>query len=415
MPARDGFELLEELRRQGTSVPVLVYTATGDYDRCVRAVKLGAWSFLDKAEPMERVQREIENAVERFALRRQVDELRERLEEDSSLVGDSPAMRALRESIATLAAIPSPVLILGESGTGKELVARDLHRLGPRAGKPMIAVNAAALPEQLVESELFGHERGAFTGADRTRRGAFENANGGTLFLDEIGELPMPAQAKLLRVLEDGKVTRVGAASPTAVDARVVAATNIDLDQAVTEKTFREDLLYRLNVHVIRVPPLRDRLSDVPALTRHLLGVVARRYGQRAKGIADEAIDALKCHDWKRNNVRELRNVVERMIIATPGETIGMDAMPGDLGGAAAGAGRSGGAGGARGTRGGEPDPLSTVGELKDLKADAERVIVRRALERNDWHVTRTAAELGLADHASLSKIMKRHGIVRPR
>jgi two-component system nitrogen regulation response regulator NtrX len=142
---------------------------------------------------------------------------------------------------------------------------------------------------------------------------------------------------------------------------------------------------------------------------------VARRYGQRAKGIADEAIDALKCHDWKRNNVRELRNVVERMIIATPGETIGMDAMPGDLGGAAAGAGRSGGAGGARGTRGGEPDPLSTVGELKDLKADAERVIVRRALERNDWHVTRTAAELGLADHASLSKIMKRHGIVRPR
>ncbi len=405
MPGRDGFELLEELGRQGASVPVLVYTATGDYDRCVRAVKLGAWGFLDKAEPMERVLREVENALDRFALQREVDELRARLEEDSGLVGDSPAMRALRERIGQLAAIPSPVLILGESGTGKELVARDLHRLGPRAGKPLVAVNAAALPENLVESELFGHERGAFTGADRTRRGAFESADGGTLFLDEIGELPLPAQAKLLRVLEDGKVTRVGAASATAVDARVVAATNVDLDHAVTEKTFREDLLFRLNVHVIHVPPLRDRLSDVPALARHLLGVVAKRFGQRPKGIADDALDALKRHDWRRNNVRELRNVVERMVIATPAETIGAAAVPADLGG---------GARGASGGPGGGPDPLSAVGDLKDLKAEAERVIVRRALERNDWHVTRTAAELGLADHASLSKIMKRHGIVRP-
>ncbi|MCA9750749.1 MAG: sigma-54-dependent Fis family transcriptional regulator, partial [Gemmatimonadetes bacterium] len=197
LPGEDGFALLETLREQGADTPVLVYTGTGDFDRCVRAVKLGAYGFLDKAESIERVAHEIGRAIEHGRLAREVRRLAERLEEESSLVGQSGAIRGLRELLAKLAAIPSPVLIVGESGTGKELVARDLHRLSPRATQSFVPVNCAALPEQLVESELFGHERGAFTGADRTRRGAFELAAGGTLFLDEIGELPLAAQAKL--------------------------------------------------------------------------------------------------------------------------------------------------------------------------------------------------------------------------
>ncbi len=397
MPGRDGFELLAELQTQGAAVPVIVYTGTGDYERCVRAVKMGAWSFIDKAEPMERVLREIENAIERSSLRAQVESLRARLEEDSSLVGTSPALAEVRDAIGRLVDIPSPVLVLGESGTGKELVARDLHRLGHRASGPFVALNCAALPENLVESELFGHERGAFTGADRTRRGAFETASGGTLLLDEIGELPLGAQAKLLRVLEEEKVTRLGGEKPVALTARVVAATNRDLDQEVAEKRFRQDLLFRLNGHVVQVPALRDRLSDVPELTHHFLRNVARRFGSRTKGITDDALNLLRAYDWTRNNVRELRNVVERMVIATPGETIGPEAVPSDL--------TSGPAG---------DDPLAGPGALKALKAEAEKRIVTRALERNEWHVTRTAAALELADHAVLSKIMKRHGIRRP-
>ena len=390
MPGADGFELLKALSTRPFSPPVVVYTGTGDYDRCVRAVKLGAYGFLDKGEPMERVIREIEGAIERSSLRREVGELRRRLTEDTAMVGSSRAMRGLRETIAKLAPIPSPVLIFGESGTGKELVAQELHRLGARPDGPFHAVNSAALPEQLVESELFGHEKGAFTGADRVREGAFEMASGGTLFLDEIGELPGPAQAKLLRVLEEEKVTRVGGSRPIEVRARVIAATNRDLEHEVAEGRFREDLLYRLNVHVVAVPALRDRLTDVEELVAYFLETTARRFGTRPKEIDAAALELLAAYDWRRNNVRELRNVVERLVIATDGETIGADAIPVDLGGSA--------------------DPPSS-GTLKDRKAAAERRIVREALDRNDWHVTRTAEELGLADHASLSKIMKRHGL----
>jgi len=389
LPGGDGFELLEKLRAQRNPVPVIVYTGTGDYDRCVRAVKLGAYGFVDKAEPMEKVLREIENAIERSGLRAEVSELRSRLDEESPLIGESRAMALLRDAIARLAPIPSPVLVVGESGTGKELVARELHRLG-RDGRPFRAVNCAALPSELVESELFGHERGAFTGADRARRGAFEAAGNGTLFLDEVGELPAPAQAKLLRVLEEEVVVRVGGEREIAIGARVVAATNRDLDAEVAASRFREDLLFRLNVHVVTVPPLRERTSDVPLLVRHFLGATARRFGQREKRATEEALAALRARDWRRNNVRELRNVVERMVIATDGEAIDADTVPPD-----------------RAATGGTGDR----GTLKDQKADSERRIVLEALERNDWHVTRTAAELGLADHAVLSKIMKRHGL----
>jgi DNA-binding NtrC family response regulator len=303
----------------------------------------------------------------------------------------------MKQQIDKLATIPSPVLILGESGSGKELVARRLHDAGPRCGRTFVAINCAALPEAMVESELFGHERGAFTGADRTRKGAFESAHGGTLFLDEIGELPAPAQAKLLRVLEDAVITRLGSHSGIKVDARVVAATNRELDAAVAGGTFRQDLLFRLNTHVVQVPPLRERLSDVPLLAASFLQLVCEKFGVRPRRFDPATVKRLQSHAWTRNNVRELRNVIEQLVIAGDDEVITPDLLPAGIGSDAGGA-----------------VPTATAlagGPLKDQKVAAERQIILTALERNDWHITNTAAQLGLADHSSLLKIMRRHGL----
>jgi two-component system nitrogen regulation response regulator NtrX len=398
MPGTDGFEVLRRLRQRGIDVPVIVYTGTGSYDRCVQAVRLGAYGFIDKTEPVERLVQEIENAVSRGRLVSELKTLRSRFDGDTPLVGDSQPMRALRDSIARVAPIPSSVLIIGESGTGKELVARELHRLGPGEKTPLVAVNSAALPEQLVESELFGHERGAFTGADRLRRGAFENAGNGTLFLDEVGELPLPSQAKLLRVLEDRKAMRVGGDRAIPIAARVIAATNRELEKEVEAGRFRQDLLYRLNVHTLRVPPLRDRLSDVPAIVEQLLQSIASHLRMRPKAITPEALALLTAYDWRKNNVRELRNVLERMMIASDGAVITAAEVPPDIRGE---------------DRDDAADSSGDPGSLKALKAQAERQIVLAALDKHGWHVTKTAEALGLADHSSLLKIMRRHGLSR--
>jgi DNA-binding NtrC family response regulator len=359
-------------------------------------VQLGAYGFVDKAEPIERVVQEIENAVSRGRLVTELRTLRSRFGGETPLIGDSAPMRSLRDAIARVAPIPSSVLILGESGTGKELVARELHRRGPGAKTPLVAVNSAALPEQLVESELFGHERGAFTGADRLRKGAFENAASGTLFLDEVGELPLPAQAKLLRVLEERKVMRVGGDRAIPVTARVVAATNRDLEREIDAGRFRQDLYYRLNVHTLRVPSLRERLSDVPTLVDHLLRSIASHIGMRPKTITPDAVALLAAYDWRRNNVRELRNCLERMMIASDAAVIGAADIPPEIRGE---------------ERDDAADESAPPGTLKALKAQAERQILLGALDKHDWHVTRTAEALGLADHSSLLKIMRRHGL----
>lgn len=396
MPGMDGFAVLRALRERAVEVPVIVYTGTGSYDRCVQAIRLGAHTFIDKADPVERVAREVESAIERRLLLAEVTELRRQAGEDSVLAGGSGPMQQLRDAIARVAPIPSPVLILGESGSGKELVARELHRLSGRSREPMVAVNCAALPEQLVESELFGHERGAFTGAHATRKGAFEGAGKGTLFLDELGELPLPIQAKLLRVLEEGVIVRLGALKPIPVPVRVVVATHRDLDAEVGAGRFREDLLFRLNVHVLRVPPLRDRFSDLPVLVERLLASICGRFGIKGRRMSAEALELLSRHDWRRNNVRELRNVVERMVIASDDSVIGPEHVPPEV-------------------RGGDSRVVSRAagGTLAEQRTEAERQIVVAALERHEWHVTRTAQALGLADHASLLKIMRRHGIRR--
>src|SRR5712691_5657473 len=345
MPGMDGFEVLRSVERLGLRVPIIVYTGTGDYDRCAQAIRLGAYSFIDKAEPMERVAQEVANAIERRRLTAEVTLLRHGFGLESPLVGTSPALTKLKEAIVRVAPVPSPALIVGESGTGKELVARELHRLGPNPKGPFIALNSAALPHELVESELFRHERGAFTGANATRKGAFDAASGGTLFLDEIGDLPPAAQANLLRV-----------------------------------------------------PPLRDRLSDVPALVEHLVAATCARFGMKTKTVAPDAVEALMAYDWRRNNIRELRNVIERMLIATDGEELTRVAVPPEI----------------RDGRNAVPRTAhSAPRTFEEQKQEAERQIVVQALDRNEWHVTKTAKELGLADHASLLKIMRRLGVQR--
>jgi len=398
MPGVDGFEVLATLKRKGNRVPIIVYTGTGSYDRCTRAVKLGAYSFIAKDEPLERVVREVENALAWASLRSEVSRLRRQSGDDSPLIGESRAAVAMKDQIDRLADIPSAVLILGESGSGKELVARRLHDAGSRALRQFVAVNCAALPDTMVESELFGHERGAFTGADRTRKGAFESAGGGTLFLDEIGELPASAQAKLLRVLEDSLVTRLGSNKGIKVDTRVVAATNRDLEADIAAGSFRQDLFYRLNTHVVKVPPLRERLSDVPVLAKHFLALTCEKFGVKKRSLDEGALKSLQSYDWSRNNIRELRNVIERLVIAGDGEVITADLMPREIsaGPAFAPDGKT------------APHPGGT---LKDQKTAAERQIILAALERNDWHITNTAAQLGLADHSSLLKIMRRHDL----
>jgi len=305
-------------------------------------------------------------------------------------------MRRIYPVCARLAASNVPIVIEGETGTGKEVLAESIHDASVRAAGPFVVFDCTTVVPNLAEATIFGHERGAFTGATATRRGAFEATERGTLFLDEIGELPLAAQAKLLRVLEDRRVTRVGATRSIAVEARVVAATNRDLETEVREKRFREDLYYRVNVHRIAVPPLRERRSDLPEIAQRLVAGICQRFGMRPKRIAADALDLLMGYDWSRNNVRELRNVVERMILETDGDVIGPGQIPDEIRG--------------------EAEPLADGGgSYQALRIEAERRIVLTALERNEWQITRTAADLGLADHASLLKIMRRLGIRRER
>ena len=394
MPRVDGFEVLRTLQHEESEVPVVVYTGTGDIQRAVRAMQLGARGFVEKRDPIERLLLEIERALERERLDGELRRSRSRSGEDTPLVGESPPMRELKAGIARLAPIPSTVLITGESGTGKDLVARELHRQSGRRGT-YLAVNCAALPDQTLEDELFGHVKGAFTGADRPRKGAFEEAHGGTLFLDEIGELPPAAQAKLLRVLEDKQIMRLGSSKPLGVDVRVLAATHRDLPEDVAAGRFRQDLVHRLRVHALAVPPLRERLDDLPALAEKLLERICRDFGLPLRRLEPGARQALQTHDWRQNNVRELRNVLEQMLIAAEGRDLGAAHLPAELWS--------------------EPALADDeeAGSFRQRRLAAERRIVREALARHGGQVTRTARALGLADHSSLIKLMRRLGIQR--
>jgi two-component system, NtrC family, response regulator AtoC len=330
MRGMTGIALCERIVAERPDVPVVVITAFGSLDTAIAAIRAGAYDFITKPFDNAAIALALERAVQHRALRREVRLLREEVRSIGrfgDLIGESPAMREVTELLGRIAETDTPVLITGESGTGKEIVARALHGRGSRAAGPFVAVNCAAIPENLIESELFGHMRGAFTDARATRQGLFQQAHGGTLFLDEVGEIPLALQAKLLRVLQERRVRAVGSDHETPFDARIIAATNRDLEQAVEDKRFREDLYYRLNVIRVELPPLRARGADVLLLAQHFLEGFARRMNKAVIGISPPAAEKIAAYAWP-GNVRELQNCVERAVALTHFDRIAVEDLP---------------------------------------------------------------------------------------
>ncbi|MFB3819131.1 MAG: sigma-54-dependent transcriptional regulator [Candidatus Methylomirabilales bacterium] len=382
MPRMDGMELLRALRRDGIEVPVIVVTAHGSIEAAVAAMKEGADDFLPK--PFD--PKHLEIVVRRALERRSLLDARELLQDTlaargQSIVGGSPAMRQVLETARKVAQANTTVLVLGESGTGKEVFAHAIHQWSPRHDKPFVIVNCVALSEHLLESELFGHEKGAFTGAHQTKKGKFEVAQGGTIFLDEIGDMPLALQAKLLRVLQDHTFERVGGTKPVRADIRVIAATNRDLDIAVAEGRFRQDLFYRMNVVRITLPPLRDRAEDIPALVAHFVAKYAAEAKKPVRRVAPAAMQILTAHGWP-GNVRELANAVERAVVLCAGDEI----RPEDLALAPSGNGPAA-----------APRPAApAVGEYHGEVRAYKQALIRAALQAAGGNQTRAAELLGL-------------------
>ena len=314
MPKMDGLELLDKILEEGIDTQVIMISAHGTIETAVDATKKGAFDFIEKPPDLNRVLLAIRNALDKTELVKETKVLKKKISKSNDIIGESPAIQNVKDTIFKVGPTDARVLITGANGTGKELVARWLHEQSGRAKKPMIEVNCAAIPSELIESELFGHEKGAFTSAVKQRIGKFEQANGSTVFLDEIGDMSAQAQAKVLRALQEGKITRVGGDKEIKVDVRVLAATNKDLKKEIEEGNFREDLYHRLAVILIHVPSLDDRKEDIPLLIEHFLQLIAKEYGTKSKAISDKAIKALQQLSWT-GNIRELRNVVERLVI----------------------------------------------------------------------------------------------------
>jgi two-component system, NtrC family, nitrogen regulation response regulator NtrX len=314
MPKMDGLEVLEKSKTEGITTNFVVISAHGNIDIAVEAVKKGAFDFLQKPFDLGRLEITLRNALDKTTLIRETRTLKKKISKKFEMVGQSRAVQEMKDMIDKVAPTDARVLIIGPNGSGKELVAKSIHENSKRANGPMVEVNCAAIPSELIESELFGHEKGSFTSAIKQRIGKFELAEGGTLFLDEIGDMSLSAQAKVLRALQEHKITRVGGDKELSVNVRVVAATNKDLRQEIEQNRFREDLYHRLSVIVIKVPSLNNRTDDIPLLVDKFLNDIAEEYGAKKKGIKDDAFDALKKHNWT-GNIRELRNVVERLVI----------------------------------------------------------------------------------------------------
>jgi len=406
-PGPDGLATLEQLKKKAPHVPVVMMSGKANLADAVRATKLGAFQFLEKPLTPEGILVALRGALELGRTLAENRRLHEQLGHDDPLVGTSGAMDDLRAMIARVAPTESRVLITGESGTGKELVASAIHRQSARSGKPFVTVNSAAIPRDLVESEMFGHERGAFTGATERRQGRFELADGGTLFLDEVGDLSAEAQAKLLRVLETGVVERLGSERPFTVNVRVLAATNKDLGNAVRQRQFREDLWFRLNVLPIHIPPLRERPDDIPPLVRHCAARCAARLG-RAVRLDAGAVQLLTAYRWP-GNVRELANIVERLAILATGETITADDVTRVLP-----HGQDGGRAAIAPTPGGDAGTAAPDVGLADALDQHERELIARALSAARGNVAEAARKLA-TDRANLYRRMRRLGIEPPR
>ncbi|MDB4909440.1 MAG: two component, sigma54 specific, transcriptional regulator, Fis family [Gemmatimonadetes bacterium] len=389
MPKMDGLEFIERYTPSGGQALVIAMSAYGDSDTAIAAMQKGAYDYVQKPFRAEEVVLAVRKAAEREKLRAKVEELEGQLSTirgGDAIIGHSASIRAALDMARKVARHPSTVLITGESGTGKELVARLVHTSSPRAEKSFVAVNCGAIPEPLLESELFGHVRGAFTSADRDKMGLFEEANGGTLFLDEIGELPAALQVKLLRALQEGEVRRVGATTSQRIDARVVAATNRDLGVDVASGRFRGDLYYRVNVVTIRLPPLRERSQDVPELALHFLRLYNARLGLKVESISPAAMRTLIDYAWP-GNVRELENVIERALVLSAGPTIEREHLSDIIAPVSS------------------AQPATDDFSVKRQTEALERTLIRRALERTNGNRTRAAQLLDLSHRALLYKI----------
>jgi two-component system nitrogen regulation response regulator NtrX len=394
LPGMDGLATLSRMRERQIETQVVIISGHGNIESAVRAIKMGAFDFVEKPLSLEKTVLVVRNALRQRRLEAENQALRAKVDAQHTLVGESYAIEQLREQIAMAAPTNGRVLIMGENGTGKELVARNIHGLSRRRTAPFVEVNCAAIPEELIESELFGHVRGAFTGAVADRRGKFEAAHGGTIFLDEIGDMSLKTQAKVLRVLQEQVMEAVGGSTRIRVDARVLAATNKDLPTEIRAGRFREDLYFRLNVIPIYVPPLRDRQEDIPLLADHFMALMAREYGRRPKTFERDAVTVLQQYPWP-GNVRELRNVVERLMIMVPGERITSRDLAFLEQGTVPPADAS------------RPAPLTA---LHDARDQFERDYIVRALAQQHGNISRTAEVLGV-ERSNLYRKMRAFGI----
>jgi two-component system nitrogen regulation response regulator NtrX len=398
MPGMDGLETLDEMLRAVPDVPIVMISGHGTIQTAVEASKKGAYDFLEKPLDRDRILLTVKNGLAARNLSRENRYYRQKLDRWGEILGESDAMKEIRRTIERVGPSQARVLIMGENGTGKELVARALHKASPRAGAPFIEVNCAAIPEDLIESELFGHERGSFTGATAQRIGKFELADTGTLFLDEIGDMSLSAQAKVLRVLELGEFSRVGGARTINVDVRVIAATNKNLAREVAGGRFREDLFFRLNVVPLTVPALRDRRSDIPLLARHFVQELSRENKSRARQLSDAAIRALAACPWP-GNVRELRNVIERLVILVDREVVDEEDLHAFGGTAAA-------------IPGGADDSFASCATYLEFKEKAERHFLLAKLAENNWSVSSTARRIEM-QRSNMYKKIEKYGLRR--
>jgi two-component system, NtrC family, nitrogen regulation response regulator NtrX len=394
MPGMDGLEALGRIRATNDSVPVVIISGHGTVSTAVEATKAGAFDFIEKPLASERVLLTIRNALDQTRLADENRSLKRAVEVRYQMVGESPALRQIWEAIKRAAPTNATVLLLGESGAGKELVARSIHRNSLRSRERFVQVNCAAIPEDLIESELFGHEKGSFTGATEKQIGKFEQADRGTIFLDEVGDMSPKTQAKVLRVLQEGEVERLGSARTIKVDVRVIAATNKDLEQEIERGTFREDLYFRLSVIPIRVPALRERREDIPLLVRHFADLFSREHNRRPHRFTQAALEYMQKARWK-GNVRELKNTVERLLIMTPGDVVDvhdlrdivrLDAKPQAVEG--------------------DKEP----GTLREFKESAERAFLVGKLRENGWNISKTAEVIG-TPRSNLYKKLEQYGI----
>ncbi len=390
LPDGNGIDLLRQLRQSGVESPVIMISGHGTIADAVEATRAGAFDFLEKPLSRDRVLLALKNALEQLVLREENQRLREIVGCPARMIGSSPAWVRVVEQASMAARSDARVLLTGESGTGKELLAGHIHEHSPFAAGPFVKVNCAAIPTELIESELFGHEKGAFTGAANARRGKFELADGGTLFLDEVGDLHAGSQAKLLRVLQEGEFHRVGGEQPIRVAVRVVSATNRNLADLVAAEKFREDLYYRLCVVPIRVPSLRERPGDVRALAEYFLNEFCGRNNFRPKSFADDVFEFLEAYAWP-GNARELRNTVERMAILTTGDRLDVDSVPIEIR---------------------NPRDSAAKSNLREARESAERDHIRRALEETGWNVSSAARALGM-ERTNLHKRMRALGLSR--